>query len=566
MDIKITHGASQELHIAVGRSRQETKWKNTTTTWAEFLKRISTTTRTYETVAEYKKMGKTEQDRIKDVGGYVGGTLREGRRKNGYVDARSLITLDADFATPDLWSDVELMAEFAIAAYSTHKHTRASPRLRFLIPLSRDVSPEEYEAIARWIANEWGMDYFDDTTYEPARLMYWPSTSKDGEFFFEVADNPILDPDTVLAKYKNWKDSSYWPESSRSTGIRKKTADKQGNPLTKPGLVGAFCRTYEIEEAIATFLPDSYIKCDTPGRYTYQGGSTAAGLVIYDGKFAYSNHATDPISGQLCNAFDLVRIHLFGELDLDAKPETPMNKLPSWTKMCEMVGTDENVRKTIGEERLKTAESDFSAPLPDSKENSTDWMKRLTVTKGGGFEPSLNNFYLILENDPNLQIIKGRDLFCDKNIVEGKAPWPRDNTCNIWTDVDDAGLRWYISNVYKLEAKEKIIDAVRMVFEKRSFHPVKEFIESTEWDEIPRVESVLIDYLGAKDTPYIRAITRKTLVAAVARVYDPGCKFDYMLTLVGDQGIGKTLLACEGKRATKHWTVCGSWRWASLQL
>lgn len=542
MEIKIKHGSSQELHIAVGRSRQETKWKNTTTTWLDFLKRIGTTTRTYETVAEYKKMGKTEQDRIKDVGGYVGGTLREGRRKNGYVDARSLITLDADFATPDLWSDVELMAEFAIAAYSTHKHTSASPRLRFLIPLSRDVSPEEYEAIARWIANEWGMDYFDDTTYEPARLMYWPSTSKDGEFFFEVADNPILDPDTVLAKYKNWKDSSYWPESSRSTGIRKKTADKQGDPLTKPGLVGAFCRTYEIEEAIATFLPDAYIKCDTPGRYTYQGGSTAAGLVIYDGKFAYSNHATDPISGQLCNAFDLVRIHLFGELDLDAKPETPMNKLPSWTKMCEMVGTDENVRKTIGEERLKTAESDFSAPLPDSKENSTDWMKRLTVTKGGGFEPSLNNFYLILENDPNLQIIKGRDLFCDKNIVEGKAPWPRDNTCNMWTDVDDAGLRWYISNVYKLEAKEKIIDAVRMVFEKRSFHPVKEFIESTEWDEIPRVETLLIDYLGAKDTPYIRAITRKTLVAAVARVYDPGCKFDYMLTLVGDQGIGKTLL------------------------
>ena len=91
MEIKIKHGASQELHIAVGRSRQETKWKNTTTTWLDFLKRIGTTTRTYETVAEYKKMGKTDQDHIKDVGGYVGGTLREGRRKNGYVDTNAPI-------------------------------------------------------------------------------------------------------------------------------------------------------------------------------------------------------------------------------------------------------------------------------------------------------------------------------------------------------------------------------------------------------------------------------------------------------------------------------------------
>ena len=87
-------------------------------------------------------------------------------------------------------------------------------------------------------------------------------------------------------------------------------------------------------------------------------GSTAAGLVVYEDKFAYSNHATDPISGQLCNAFDLVRIHKFGEADLEAKEGTPVNKLPSWGKMMELAGSDENVRQTIGEEKLQRAKED----------------------------------------------------------------------------------------------------------------------------------------------------------------------------------------------------------------
>ena len=103
------------------------------------------------------------------------------------------------------------------------------------------------------------------------------------------------------------------------TEIVHKQAKRQGDPLTKEGLIGAFCRTYSIEAAIETFLIDVYLPCSVPDRYTYAGGSTAAGLVLYDDKFAYSNHGTDPASGKLCNAFDLVRIHKFGELDEDAK-------------------------------------------------------------------------------------------------------------------------------------------------------------------------------------------------------------------------------------------------------
>lgn len=542
MAIELKYGYNLELQIATGKSRHEKKWKNNKTTWGALLERISETTRTYETVNEYKTMKKDEQDRIKDVGGFVGGYLTEGRRKNGYVKERSVITLDADFASAEFWDDVELLTTYSIAAYSTHKHTAEAPRLRLIIPLTRAVSPEEYEAVARRLAYEMEIDCFDDTTYEPARLMYWPSTSKNGEFFFKYIDAPVLNPDDILNHYTNWKDSSEWPESSRSAGLRKKSADKQGDPLAKDGLIGAFCRTYTIQEAIANFLTDYYEECNTPNRYTYKGGSTAAGLVVYDDKFAYSNHATDPTSGQLCNAFDLVRIHLFGEEDDDAKENTPVNKLPSWAKMMHFVSNDENVKATIGTEKIQEARDEFSDGFDINKENNK-WLKKLSVTKKGGYEITSENILTILRNDPNLQAIKGRDIFSNRNIIKGKTPWARDKDVEIWTDTDDSGIRVYIEKVYGIEAKNKIIDALNLIFEERSFHSVKQFIESETWDGTPRVETLLIDYLGAEDSVYVRAVTRKTLIAAVARIYQPGCKFDNMLTLVGKQGIGKSLLA-----------------------
>lgn len=546
--VKIKHGGNLEIALAVGKKRDTLKWKNTTTTWAELVERLSQTQRTYETVAEYATMSKTDQSNIKDIGGFVAGQLKNGRRKNGYVISRSLITLDADYAQPDTWDEIETLTTYALLAYSTHKHTPTKPRLRIIIPLSRNVTPEEYEAIARKLAADIGIDYFDDTTYEPARLMYWPSTSKNGEYFYRVLDLPILDPDAVLNTYADWRDVSYWPESSRCASIRKKQADKQGDPLAKDGLIGAFCRAYSITDAIATFLPEVYTECSTPNRYTYAHGSTAAGLVLYEGRFAYSNHGTDPASGRLCNAFDLVRIHLFGKLDDDVKPDTPVNKLPSWAAMMDLVRKDESVRAQIGADKLEAAAADFGEELkdPDNKE----WLKKLTTGKGGAYEPTIANLLLILKNDPNLQGIGGLDEFRSRYTVKTKnLPWSRRGA--VWTDTDDAGLRNYIEQVYGIEARVKLQDALTLLFEENSYNPVKNFIEAAAWDGRPRVERLLIDYLGAADNEYVKTVTRKTLTAAVARVYEPGCKFDYMLVIIGHQGIGKSLLV---RKLAGEWT------------
>ena len=122
--------------------------------------------------------------------------------------------------------------------------------------------------------------------------------------------------------------------STRQRNETERTAGPAGDPTKKAGIVGAFCRTYDIRGAIAAFIPNAYEDTDKDDRLTYTGGSTVAGAVIYDdGKFLYSHHATDPVSGMLVNAFDLVRMHRFSEDDADAKEGTPVNRLPSYQAM-----------------------------------------------------------------------------------------------------------------------------------------------------------------------------------------------------------------------------------------
>lgn len=529
------------ISIATGSSRTASKWKNKSQTWGAFLTQISETTRTRETLAEYRKMPKTQQDSVKDVGGFVGGWLKQGRRKADSLTHRSLITLDADFATADLLGSFELLFGNAAAVYSTHKHTPEAPRLRLIVPLTRAVSGDEYQAASRKLAEALGIDLFDDTTYQPTRLMYWPSTSTDGEYIFDYCDGAFLDPDSLLELYPDWRDASYWPESSRCVGVRRATADKQGNPLEKPGVVGAFCRCYDIEAAIEAFLSDKYAACDLPNRYTYAGGSTAAGLVVYDdGLFAYSNHATDPAGGRLCNAFDLVRLHLYAEEDVDAAPDTPINRLPSYTKMVDFARSDDKVKHLLAAERLEKARGDFDLPEDDG-----EWMKLLAVNKRGEPEPTINNVYIILTNDPALKGCLAFNAFKDRLVTAQPLPWRGvTDTVNgdTWTDADDSELRRYLELGYTITGKERIMDGIAAVSRQHIIHPVRDFLDALEWDGVERLDTLLVNYLGAADTEYTRAVTRKAFTAAVARIYRPGCKFDYVLVMSGPQGRGKSTL------------------------
>ena len=525
--------------LAVGNSRKAKQWKNKELTWPEILAKLETTTRTRETVVEYAKLTKPRQDEIKDVGGFVGGYLKDGRRLSGNVVKRHLITLDADFADSSFLTLLDLtLSDVCYAIYSTHKHTPDKPRLRVVIPSARPLKPDEYQAVSRKIADFIGMDYFDDTTYEPERLMYWPSTPEDGEYIFSAnSPDKYLDPDEVLSTYENWQDISTWPESSRASGIRKAAAKKQGDPHEKPGVIGAFCRIYSVQDAIDSFLSEVYESCGE-GRYTYKGGSTSGGLVLYeDGKFAFSHHGTDPISGKLVNSFDLVRIHLFGEQDADVDPDTKVNALPSYAAMQVFALKDEAVKREHTKKLFEEAEG-----LGPDPENS-DWFSKLDVQpKTGKIESTPKNVRTILENDENFAGKLAYNDFSFRTVLLGDMPWRSKSQGGTWTDTDDSCFRNYLSSIYNIKGAQIIADACAEVFSRQHFHPVRDYIKATEWDGVPRVESLWIDYLGAEDCAYTRTVTRKHLVAAVARVFTPGCKFDNVIILCGPQGIGKSTM------------------------
>lgn len=532
-----------DLAIATGRSRQETSWKNKQITWANLLEKLKEPRITGETPEEYRKMSKPERDERKDVGGFVGGTLKQGRRKAENVANRTLITLDMDeviIPAGEVWSDMTMLNDFAAAIYSTHTHSDDHPRLRLVIPLSRPVTPDEYQAIARMIASDMGIDQFDDTTYEPHRLMYWPSISQGAPYYYNYQDGPWLDPQAILDRYLDWTDTSYWPQSSRQNVRINTLLKKQEDPLAKKGVIGAFCRAYTIQEAIETFIPEVYSP-GTADRYTYTGGSTSGGVVVYEDKFTFSHHGTDPASGLLCNAFDLIRIHKFTELDERAKPDTPVNKLPSFKAMQEFAAEDPQIKKEVAREAIKGLEDEFEFVEAPETEGDLDWSAKLELDKNSQIQNTIANARLIMQNDPALKGKFATNLFTQRSMVLGKLPWS-DEVDRDWTDTDDSGFRDYMEKRWKFTSVGKLLDALNLIMEENSFHPVRDYLSSLTWDGQKRVEDVLIDYLGAEDIPYTKAVCKLHLVAAVARVFRPGCKYDYMLTLTGKQGIGKSTL------------------------
>jgi predicted P-loop ATPase len=301
-----------------------------------------------------------------------------------------------------------------------------------------------------------------------------------------------------------------------------------------------------VEDAIETFLPDVYAPSVISGRYDYIKGESSAGVVIYEHKFSYSHHATDPACGKLLNAFDLVRLHKFRDLDEACSDDTPVTKLPSYKAMIDLARGDAKVRELITGERREQAMEEF---------NSDDWMGKLTLNRRGNIENELGNLTLILQNDENLKaIVYNQQLDCLE--IKGEVPWKHPS--KYWRDADDAQLVSYVDEHYGNFSQRFYQIALARVADDRSYHPIREFLASLPaWDGVPRVDTLLIDYLGAEDNAYVRAVTRKTLCAAVCRVMHPGCKFDSMLVLNGPQGIGKSTLIAK---------LAGEWFSDSLNL
>ena len=527
------------INLATGVSVRTKIWKNDTWAWSDLVKRLQEENKTNETHKEFIDASKEERLKIKDVGGYVGGHLRKGRRNPESVIHRQLLTLDIDFAHFNFWDDFCMQFDSAAVLHSTHSHTEEKPKYRLVIPLSRWCSRDEYEAVGRQVAGVLGIDLFDTTTFEINRLMFWPSTCKDLDYYCQVQDGSWMDVDKVLALYTNWTDTSSWPTTDRQFKEVKNATEKQKDPETKRGIIGAFCRTHTITEAIENILSDVYTSA-FDNRFTYINGTVAAGLITYDDKFAYSHHGTDPCSGKLCNAFDLVRIHKFGHLDSPDQQEGN-TKSKSFKAMEDFARGDSEVRKTIALENFNDAKYDFAEP-PEEPEN-INWTSELEVDFKGKYISSAKNINFIFTNDPNLKGLLRQNNFDGKKYVFGNLPWRKIPKPEIFRDVDYSGVRNYMESIYGINGKIKVDDALALQFEKHSFHPVKDYLQSLKWDGIKRIDTLLIEYFGVKDSIYSREAMRKTLVGAVGRIFKPGIKFDLVLTLVGKQATGKSTFA-----------------------
>lgn len=560
-----------KIDIATGGSARTKTWVNKSLTWSELVQKLSDPVVTKETHSEFIRMTKQDQGNIKDVGGYVGGYLVKGKRSPSSVLHRSVLTLDIDFANSDFWDTFEMMYLNAAVLHSTHKHHAESPRYRLVMPLSREVTADEYVAIARRVAGNLNIDIFDNTTFQPSRLMFWPSHPRDVEYYIRVMDAEILDADEVLSSYVDWKDSSAWPTAEKFTDELKTKADKQQDPENKKGIIGAFCRTYSISEAIEAFLQDEYVQA-SEDRYTYKKGSTAGGVVVYSDKFVFSHHGTDPISSTLCNAFDLVRIHKFGDLDLDAAASGSSAK--SFKAMQEFASELAPVKKLISKETIESAEYDFAdieAEQALEAEDSTEWAQDLEIDKNGKILSTAHNIDKILSNDPRLAGAFRYNVFNNKRYVFKNMPWRTVSRPEAIKNVDYSGVRNYLEVIYGVTGAMKIDDSLAVAFERNSYHPVREYLTAQIWDGVARVDKLMVEYFGAPDNIYTREAIRKMLVAAVARIFKPGVKFDNALTLIGEQGTYKstflkklggdwfsdTFLTVSGKEALEQ--IQGAW-------
>lgn len=538
----------RKITISAGNNRRAMSWQPLTMMLSELWARLQTPARGTETLAEYLNMKKAQQDDLKDVGGFMAGTLNGPRRKANNVTGRDLITLDLDNipagGTENVLRRVEGLG-CGYCVYSTRKHSPAGPRLRILLPLDRTASADEYEPLARKMAEYIGIDLCDPTTFEVSRLMYWPSCCSDSQYIYVWKDKPLLSANGLLAQYADWRDCTEWPQVPGAQNLPTKLAVKQGDPEAKAGVVGAFCRTYDIYRAMEELIPGIYEPVDTmPGRYTYLGGSTTGGAVIYDnGKFLYSHHATDPCSGKLVNAFDLVRLHRFGDKDDEAQPGTPNNRLPSYQAMCELAVQNADVAALMTQERYQEAVKDFEGVAATNDDDAANWMSKLAVNSQTGLPKStMDNVWIILENDPLLKGKFALNRFAGRGEVLGPLPWDGREHRRLWDDNDNNGLYWYMERYHHITGNGKIDSALSLHSTAHAFNEVQDYLSGLKWDGTPRLDTLFIDYLGAADTPYTRAVTRKAFTAAVTRAMVPGSKFDNMLILSGPQGIGKSTL------------------------
>lgn len=535
--------------LSVAGSSASLKWSTVKYTWEDFLERLNRDIRSTETMRDFDRLDRTARANLKDVGGYMAGELSGARRLKSAVLSRSMITLDVDYA--DSLFPLEFDTRFpgvAAVIYNTRSDRERSRRFRVVAPFSEEVQDAaQYEAAARKMAELLGIDLFDPTTFQAERMMYWQSLSSDQPKVFEVFEGEPISAEYLLSLYGNneeWRDIRNWAFKSDQEKETRAIVSKAmaQNPREKAGLVGAFCRAYSVPEAIEKYLSDVYEIAPGNDRYTYKAGHSVGGMIVFDDLFCFSYHSTDPIAdGHAYNAYDLVRVHKFGHLGKEDSTKE-MNKLVCADKECvkDMVTPDAN---------LDDFDDYGDAVKSDNIEEVTDLVWDLDGK--GNKQVTVNNFVNAFKSDPLLNGLLAYDML-KETIVFTRPSFTAKGSKkgDLVNDTDISIIKGRIERMHGIYNDAKLNDAIEQVSSDNAFHPIKLYLESLTWDGVPRIDTFLVEYMGAEDNAYTREAFRKTLLAAVTRIYEPGRKFDTALVFYSEQGVGKSTLI---QRLSKGW-------------
>lgn len=514
--------------IALGLKRS-----NTTTTqyrwdWSQIVERLSSAQRTEETAQQYADMSKSQKVEAKDVGFFIGGLCE--KRKVIY---RQLLVLDIDDASPETLDALRTwLTGRAYIIHSTHSSTPENPRYRVVAPLSRNVLADEYGGIMRVLHEKFKLP-LDVSTFDFNRIMFLPSVPRDVDYFFESSHGEPLSVADLLERSDDWRDLSNVPVPEKV---------KVQDPKYKGGLVGAFCAKISIREAIEMYLSDKWMPTKN-GRYTLVGASTTGGGIIYEDKYLYSNHSSDPYLGRCHNAYDAVRLYKFGE---GKQGEASM------VALCEALG----IKADSGRAHRLTLDS------MEDEEAKVILGERLEIDKNGNLTRSLRNAEAILNYDPELRGVFAYDLFSEMPVLKRTPSWrsfdirtesedcKNVQTYDEMTDTDESYLRLYFEEKYNFDARAVLTDALNITEHKNAFHPVRDYLNSLVWDGVPRLEKIFVDCFGVEDSLYAREVGLKFFVGAVRRVFIPAAKMDYIPVLVSEEGLGKSKFV---RRMAKLW-------------
>lgn len=595
-----------ELKFSISQGRSLRNVENVKWNWRELLERLSRSDEDGLTLAQFKERPKDWQAKKKNNGYFVGGQFKLGIRHKNLMRPRQIITFDIDEGAPRLLAALRAgtsgLGDTEYAVYSTKTHGNGAIKLRVVIPLGKLLPHEHFQPASRVLAEslDVSMRAVDPVSFKPSQLMYWPAHCADIEPIFFHHQGPLMDVDDRLAAWKaswgDWSDLGKLPRSPRERQLIENEVAQSANPLDKRGIVGAFCRRYDIHEAIAEFLseiyePSEYDQNGVPSRYSFLGGTSSNGFVVYDnGLKAHSHHSSDPCADMNVNAFDLVRIHRFGHLDGNREPEDDPRQMRSFKAMELMLLEDADVKRELREGNYGISPADIddsleadepeevtSDEIPDSvfeikpgKVDDDDWMDGLSQNQKGIIDSKYPNIVLILDHDPMFRGKFGYNEFTGTECLIGRV---RSRSLNVdiaprkgqtFTPLED----YHINEVRLiLEAKRgpgrtgwgtsvnerDMQAAISKVCREHTFHPIRDKLAGLVSDGRRIYDRLFIEVCHAPDTLYYRTAAKYFLTAAVARVFSPGTKWDTSPVLIGPTNIGKSTFV--QRLGTKAWST-----------